>query len=119
IYLVVKKAAYKETMISVLVGFFAMSSIFMLLGVDQVPNPLWGMFSGGLLFGAVFMATDPITSPKTYLGRWIYGIMIGAITVVIRGFALFAGGIMFAILIANVFVPILDVGVNQLKKRGA
>jgi Na+-transporting NADH:ubiquinone oxidoreductase subunit B len=109
IYLVVKKAAYKETMISV----------FMLLGVDQVPNPLWGMFSGGLLFGAVFMATDPITSPKTYLGRWIYGIMIGAITVVIRGFALFAGGIMFAILIANVFVPILDVGVNQLKKRGA
>jgi Na+-transporting NADH:ubiquinone oxidoreductase subunit B len=65
------------------------------------------------------MATDPITSPKTYLGRWIYGIMIGAITVVIRGFALFAGGIMFAILIANVFVPILDVGVNQLKKRGA
>jgi len=119
IYLVVKKAAYKETMLSVLVGFFAMSLIFMLLGVEQVPNPLWGMFSGGLLFGAVFMATDPITSPKTYLGRWIYGIMIGAITVVIRGFALFAGGIMFAILIANVFVPILDVGVKQLKKRGA
>jgi len=119
IYLIVKKAAYKETMLSVLVGFFAMSLIFMLLGVEQVPNPLWGMFSGGLLFGTVFMATDPITSPKTYLGRWIYGIMIGAITVVIRGFALFAGGIMFAILIANVFVPILDVGVKQLKKRGA
>jgi len=119
IYLIVKKAAYKETMLSVLVGFFAMSLIFMLLGVEQVPNPLWGMFSGGLLFGTVFMATDPITSPKTYLGRWIYGIMIGAITVVIKGFALFAGGIMFAILIANVFVPILDVGVKQLKKRGA
>ena len=119
IYLVLKKAAYKETIISVILGFIGMSIIFNLLGVAQVPNPLWGIFSGGLLFGAVFMATDPITSPKTYLGRWIYGIMIGVITVVIRGFALFAGGIMFAILVANVFVPILDVGVNQLKKRGA
>ena len=119
IYLVVKKAAYKETMISVIVGFVGMTLIFNLIGIEQIPNPLWGIFSGGLLFGAVFMATDPITSPKTYLGRWIYGIMIGVITVVIRGFALFAGGIMFAILIANVFVPILDVGVNQLKKRGA
>ncbi|HKL41530.1 MAG TPA: RnfABCDGE type electron transport complex subunit D [Clostridia bacterium] len=119
IYLVLKKAAYKETIISVILGFIGMSIIFNLLGVAQVPNPLWGIFSGGLLFGAVFMATDPITSPKTYLGRWIYGIMIGVITVVIRGFALFAGGIMFAILVANIFVPILDVGVNQLKKRGA
>lgn len=119
IYLVIKNVASKEIMISVIVGFVTMSLIFNLFGVEQVPNPLWGLFSGGILFGAVFMATDPITAPKTYLGKWIYGIMIGIITVVIRGFALFAGGIMFAILVANVFVPILDVGVNQLKKRGA
>jgi Na+-transporting NADH:ubiquinone oxidoreductase subunit B len=64
------------------------------------------------------MATDPISSPKTFEGRIIYGLMVGGITVIIRAFALFAGGIMFAILIANVFVPIIDVGVKSIKKRG-
>jgi Na+-transporting NADH:ubiquinone oxidoreductase subunit B len=65
------------------------------------------------------MATDPVTSPKTFEGRIIYGLIIGSVTVIIRAFALFAGGIMFAILIANVFVPIIDVAVKSLKKRGA
>jgi Na+-transporting NADH:ubiquinone oxidoreductase subunit B len=61
------------------------------------------------------MATDPISSPKTVEAKWIYGILIGTVTVIIRGFALFAGGIMFAILIGNTFAPILDELVKYLK----
>ena len=72
--------------------------------------------SGGLLFGAVFMATDPISAPKTKEAKWIYGILIGIITVIIRGYALFAGGMMFAILISNTFVCILDEGIRAFKK---
>jgi len=116
IYLLTKKVAHKETVFSVIIGFFLTSGTLYLLGLPQVPNPLWGLLAGGLLFGAVFMATDPITSPKTFEGRIVYGLLIGSITVIIRAFALFAGGIMFAILIANIFVPITDEAVKHLKK---
>lgn len=118
IYLVYKKVAHKETILSVLAGYLTMSTVLFMSGVSQVPNPLWGLLAGGLLFGAVFMATDPVSSPKTFEGRIIYGLIIGSVTVVIRAFALFAGGIMFAILIANIFVPIIDVAVKSFKKRG-
>lgn len=115
IYLLVTKTASKETVFSVLGSFIIMSLILTLLGFAQVPNPIYGLFSGGLLFGAIFMATDPISSPKTKEGRVVYGIIIGVVTVIIRGFALFAGGIMFAILIGNTFAPIIDEAVNALK----
>lgn len=62
------------------------------------------------------MATDPISSPRTKEGKWIYGILIGVVTVIIRGYALFAGGMMFAILIGNTFAPVIDEGVNHYKK---
>jgi Na+-transporting NADH:ubiquinone oxidoreductase subunit B len=115
IYLIYTKTAAKETMAGVLIGYLAVSSAFYFAGVPQVPNPLFGLISGGLLFGTVFMATDPISSPKTVEAKWIYGILIGTVTVIIRGFALFAGGIMFAILIGNTFAPILDELVKYLK----
>lgn len=117
IYLIYTKTASKETMGGVLLGYLAMSTAFFAMGVSQVPHPLFGLFSGGLLFGTVFMATDPISSPKSVEAKWIYGILIGAVTVIIRGFALFAGGIMFAILIGNTFAPILDELVKYLKSR--
>lgn len=116
IYLIYTKTASKETIFSVIGGFLVMSGVLYALGFEQIPNPIYGLFTGGILFGAVFMATDPISSPKTKEGRIIYGILIGIITVIIRGFALFAGGIMFAILIGNTFAPIIDEGVNEVKK---
>lgn len=118
LYLIIKKVAHKETIFSVFSGYFLMSLSLYYMGFPQVFNPLWGFLTGGLIFGAVFMATDPITSPRTFEARIIYGLLIGAITVIIRSFALFPGGIMFAILIANTFVPIMDEGVKYLKKRG-
>ncbi|WP_229768579.1 RnfABCDGE type electron transport complex subunit D [Tissierella pigra] len=117
VYLVYKKVASWQIMTGVLVGFTGLSSILYLLGNSQIPSPIFGVLAGGLLFGAVFMATDPISAPKTKEGKWIYGILIGVITVVIRGYALFAGGMMFAILIANTFAPIIDEGVNAYKKH--
>ena len=115
IYLIYTKTAAKETIFSVILGFLGMSTIFYLAGFTQILHPLIGLLSGGLMFGAVFMATDPISSPKTFEGRIVYGVLIGVITVIIRGFALFAGGIMFAILIGNTFAPIIDEAVNGLK----
>lgn len=117
VYLIYTKTAQKESTLGVLLGFVSMTLIFNALSIIQVPNPIFGLLSGGVLFAAVFMATDPISSPKTKEARWMYGILIGVITVIIRGFALFAGGVMFAILIGNSFAPLLDEIVKALKAR--
>lgn len=117
IYLVYKKVASWEIMASTILGFLGLSTILYLMGVPSVPHPLYGLLTGGLLFGAIFMATDPISAPKTKEAKWVFGIIVGVVTVIIRGFALFAGGMMFAILIANTFAPILDEIVKEIKKQ--
>ena len=116
-YLIYKKVASWETMAGCITGFLVLSTILYMAGIQQVPYPLFGLLAGGILFGTVFMATDPVSSPRTKEGRWIYGIIIGIVTVIIRGFALFAGGVMFAILIGNTFAPIIDEAVNAYKKH--
>lgn len=74
---------------------------------------------GGLAFGAVYMATDPVSAAQTETGKWIYGILIGVLTVVIRVFnPAYPEGIMLAILFMNVFAPLIDYYVvNANKKR--
>lgn len=116
IYLIYNKVASWQIMAGVLIGFTGLNSILYFLGNNQIPNPIFGILAGGLLFGTVFMATDPISAPKTKGGKWIYGVLIGIITVIIRGYALFAGGMMFAILIGNTFAPIIDEGVRYYQK---
>ena len=66
------------------------------------------LFSGGILFGAVFMITDPVTSPINRPGRYIYGMIAGVCTVFIRLFAALPEGVVFSILIANMFAPVID-----------
>ena len=117
IYLIYKKVASWEIMAGTLIGFVGLSSIIYYTGNTDIANPLFTLFSGGFLFGTVFMATDPVSGAKTKEGKWIYGIMIGVITMIIRTYSLFTGGMMFAILISNTFVPILDEGIKGLKKR--
>lgn len=118
-YLIFTKTASWEIMASTVLGLLLANTAFNILDMSRVPTPLFGLLSGGLLFGAVFMATDPISAPKTQKGKWIYGLLIGLVTVIIRGFALFAGGMMFAILIANTFVPLIDEGVKAMEKMSA
>lgn len=71
-------------------------------------NPLLDLLAGGLLLGAVFMATDYVTSPMTHAGQILFGICIGAITMVIRRFGSYPEGVSFAILLMNSFVPLIN-----------
>lgn len=122
IYLIYKKVASWHIMAGCFTGFVGLNTVLYLMGSTKVPDPLYGILAGGFLFGTVYMATDPISSPKTKEGKIIYGIIIGVVAVIIRGFALFAGGMMFAILIGNTFGPIIDEGVKaykNMKKKAA
>jgi len=116
LYLIYKKVASWEIMVGTVIGFIAANAVFYLFNLP-VLNPLYGMLMGGFLFGAVFMATDPISAPKTKTGKWIYGIIIGSVTLLIRSLSLFNGGMMFAILIGNTFAPIIDYFVKESAAR--
>lgn len=78
---------------------------------------LFQLLSGGLLFGAFFMATDPVTSPFTKSGRWIAGVLLGILTVLIRGLSGYVEGVMFSILLVNVFSPLIDTLVLKARYR--
>ena len=75
---------------------------------ERFTDPLFHLLAGGLLIGAFFMATDPVTSPICHKGRWIFGVLIGVITVLIRTFGGYVEGVTFAILIGNMFTPLID-----------
>ncbi len=93
-------------------SYLASIVLFSLLGSILWPAlvapPLFQLLSGGLLFGALFMATDPVTCPTTAQGRWIYGLGLGILTIAIRSFSGFVEGVMFSILFMNLFAPALD-----------
>lgn len=100
-----------KTMFSVFIGGAAMAAIFNLIGTTVVMtvSPVDHLFLGGFAFGAVFMATDPVTSARTETGKYIYGFLVGAMAIIIR--ALNPGypeGMMLAILLMNTFAPLID-----------
>jgi electron transport complex protein RnfD len=74
----------------------------------RYPNPFFMLFSGGLILGAVYMATDMVTSPVTPRGMWVYGGLIGLLTVVIRYYSGLPEGVMYAILIGNAASPLIE-----------
>ncbi len=79
--------------------------------------PLFQILSGGFLLGAFFMATDPVTGPFTKPGRWIAGVLLGILTVLIRGISGYVEGVMFSILLVNVFSPLIDTAVLMVRYR--
>lgn len=100
----------------IIVGVFAGLIVpALLFGNIDSANPMltvpweWHVVLGGFAFGAVFMATDPVTAPDTLAGHWIFGLLVGAVTYVIRVVnPAFPEGIMLAILFGNIFAPIID-----------
>ncbi len=116
VYLLVTKTASWKIIVSCLASFAIFSSILYLTGVLQA-DPLFSILSGGFLFAAVFMATDPVSAPKQEVSKFIYGALIAIVALVIRAFSLFTEGIMFAILIVNAFVPLIDRNIKSLKDR--
>jgi electron transport complex protein RnfD len=79
-----------------------------LFDAQRYPDPLFMLLSGGLMLGAVFMATDMVGSPVTPLGVWLYGALIGVLTIVIRVFGGLPEGVMYAILLGNAATPLIE-----------
>ena len=99
-----------KIIVSVFGGALFMGYLFNLLGLNEfmLMPPHYHLVIGGLAFGAVFMATDPITSPITKPGRIYFGFALGVITFIIRLFGAYPEGVVFSILIMNMFVPTFD-----------
>ncbi|HHT9126123.1 MAG TPA: RnfABCDGE type electron transport complex subunit D [Candidatus Brocadiia bacterium] len=108
VILMLTKVANWRLPISYIVSAALFSFIMSLLMPKSFAPPLFQILSGGLLFGAMFMATDPVSAPFTNGGKWAYGIMLGIITVLIRGLTGFVEGVMFAIIFMNIFAPLID-----------
>ncbi len=109
-----------KVIVSVFMGAYAMGLGFNLIGANEYMNmpAAYHLVIGGLAFGAVFMASDPVTAAQTERGKWIYGFLIGILTVIIRVFnPAYPEGIMLAILLMNVFAPLIDFYVVKGNKQ--
>lgn len=109
-----------KIIVSVFGGSLFMGYLFNLLGLNEfmLMPAYYHLMIGGLAFGAVFMATDPVTAANTETGKWIYGFLIGVLTIIIRVFnPAYPEGIMLAVLLMNVFAPLIDFYVVQANKK--
>ncbi|MDH3709473.1 MAG: NADH:ubiquinone reductase (Na(+)-transporting) subunit B [Cyclobacteriaceae bacterium] len=118
--LIVTEVGSWKIIFSVFGGALFMGYLFNLFGLNafmEMP-PHYHLVIGGLAFGAVFMATDPVTAAHTERGKWIYGFLIGVLTVLIRVVnPAYPEGIMLAVLLMNVFAPLIDFYVVQANKK--
>jgi len=94
--------------VSILATVFIFAGLMHLADPVMYASPVVHLFTGGLMLGAIFMATDYVTSPMTHKGMIIYGVCIGFLTVVIRNFGAYPEGMSFAILIMNAFTPLIN-----------
>jgi len=108
IYLLWKRVITWHIPISILATVALFTGILYLVNPVPLYNPLIHLFSGGLMLGAIFMATDYVTSPLTRRGMLIYGAAIGFITVAIRLWGAYPEGVSFAILLMNAFTPLIN-----------
>lgn len=117
VFLLFTRIANWRTVVSILGSFALLGGLLHYAQPETVGPVLWHLCAGGLLFGAFFMATDPVTSPTTNAAKWLYGIFIGSVTVLIRNFTGYVEGVTFAILLGNIVAPILDEIVFAVRLR--
>lgn len=126
LFIIYKKAANWKIVLSSLLSFTLLQSLLWLFGAESattgtlqvVSDPLQALLSGSFLLGAFFMITDPVSAGQsTDLGRYIYGAIFGFMTVLIRNFSTWTEGVTFAILLANMFAPLLDSLLRQAKTK--
>ena len=115
IFLVGLGIANWRTVVGILASFTALAAILHHTHPLSAGPVLFQLLSGGILFGAFFMATDPVTSPITLSGKLAYGILIGLTTIIIRCFSGYVEGVTFAILLGNICAPLIDEAVIRLK----
>lgn len=118
VYMLVRKIITWYIPVSILATVFIFTGILYLVNPEAYASPLIHLLSGGLLLGAIFMATDYVTSPMTTRGMLVYGTGIGIITVVIRVFGAYPEGVSFAILIMNAFTPLINTYIKPKRFGG-
>jgi electron transport complex protein RnfD len=114
VYLVVRNMMNWRIPVSIFLSVALMTWVFQQIDPETYPGPMFMLFSGGLMLGAVFMATDMVASPITNAGCWLYGVLIGVLVVVIRFWGGMPEGVMYAILLANAVSPHID---NLIRPR--
>ena len=124
VYLIVTKTAQWRLTVATLLGAVGINLLLKyVFGIDALPPLHFTILSGALLYGAVFMVTDPVSAPKVPLSQWIYGLFIGAMLVFFRYKSIFAGGLAFSILLGNMIAPSLDLWIKRSRSskqtRGA
>ncbi|MDR3269819.1 MAG: RnfABCDGE type electron transport complex subunit D [Tannerella sp.] len=117
-YLLIRKIITWHIPVSILLTVFVFTDILHWVDPATCLSPVVHLCTGGLLLGAVFMATDYVTSPMTVPGMWVYGAGIGIITVLIRVFGSYPEGVSFAILIMNAFTPLINTYVKPKRYGG-
>lgn len=108
VFMLWKKIITWQIPVSILLTVFVFTGIMHLVNPVQYANPFVHLLSGGLMLGAIFMATDYVTSPMSKNGMLVYGVGIGILTTVIRLFGSYPEGMSFAILIMNAFTPLIN-----------
>ena len=108
VYLWIRRDLDWRIPFSILLTVAIFSFALGLFDAERFPTPLFSIFSGGLLLGAIYMATDPVSSPVTPKGAWIFGIGVGVLVMLIRVFGGLPEGVMYAILLMNAATPLID-----------
>ncbi len=123
LYLLWRRIITWHIPVTILTTVFLFSGLMWLINPVNNASPVFHLLSGGLMLGAIFMATDYVTSPMTPRGMVWYGVGIGLLTVIIRRWGAYPEGVQFAILIMNAFVPLINMYVKpkrfgEVKKNG-
>lgn len=117
LYILWKKSADYRYVVSGAVGFLLTQLIVWAAGAENALHPVYAIFSGSYLFGLFFFITEPVSGAQTKTGKWIYGFLYGFLVVIIRTFSVWREGTMFAVLLCNVFAPIMDYAIRNYKKK--
>ncbi|MFQ5568435.1 MAG: RnfABCDGE type electron transport complex subunit D [Rhodothermales bacterium] len=108
VYLGLRKVLNWRIPVSIFATVLLFGALLHWLDASAYPTPTFHLFSGGMVLGAVFMATDPVTSPLTQRGCWLFGLGIGILVIVIRTFGGLPEGMMYAILLMNAATPLIN-----------
>jgi len=110
LYMLFKKIIRWEIPVAYIGSFAILAAILWKVDPQSYANPMFHLVTGGLMLGAIYMATDMVTSPMSSMGMIVYGIGCGFLTIIIRTFGAYPEGVAFAILIMNAFVPLINKG---------
>ena len=108
LYLLVRRRITWHIPVSFIIGLAATAAIFLWASPDSAAPPLFHLLTGSSLFGAFFLATDTSSSPRLPLSMCLFGLLAGSLVILIRYYGIYHDGVPFAVLLANLFTPLLD-----------